>query len=376
MFEPIPIRYLLFFVLYGGAAVVSAVLCLYLLLRRGNAFSAHTTPPLALRRWAAAFYGIGALGHVWWLLFYIFFREEHSAAFVVVVVLDSVTLLVTIFGTLLAMLQDRKRPFWPIALSTVPIVILGVLQIARPATDFLTPCIVYMLAVYVLFTLYVVVAVRQYGRWLRENYADLEHKEVRFSLALIIMLLLAVMVYESASDDPSFLLIRIVDLVMFGLLLWRVETLPTLTPNSSPKAEEGEYVQEQEAADEVSAPLSLRRGPGDEAIEQLLTEHCVQMQLYLQHDLTLASFSTAVGVNRTYLSQYFSRLGLNYNTYINGLRIDHFIRLYREAVASNRHFTVMQLTQDSGFRSYSTFSSAFKQRMGQSLRAWMRETSD
>lgn len=32
------------------------------------------------------------------------------------------------------------------------------------------------------FVVYMVVAVKQYGRWLRDNYADLEHKEVWQSL--------------------------------------------------------------------------------------------------------------------------------------------------------------------------------------------------
>ena len=42
----------------------------------------------------------------------------------------------------------------------------------------------------VAFIIYMVVAVRQYGRWLRDNYADLEHKEVWFSLALLIGLMI------------------------------------------------------------------------------------------------------------------------------------------------------------------------------------------
>ena len=61
---------------------------------------------------------------------------------------------------------------------------------------------------------------------------------------------------------------------------------------------------------------------------------------------------------------------------INNLRIEHFVRLYREAVAAKRSFTAQQLAQESGFRSYSTFSSAFKQRMKQTVTSWMRDLNE
>ena len=111
-------------------------------------------------------------------------------------------------------------------------------------------------------------------------------------------------------------------------------------------------------------------------IERLLTEHCVSTQLYLQHDLTLQQLAQAVGTNRSYLSQYFSRQGITYNTYINNLRINHFISHFQEVVAARLPFNLQQLASDSGYRSYSTFSLAFKQRTGQSVTAWMRNTSE
>ena len=80
----------------------------------------------------------------------------------------------------------------------------------------------------------------------------------------------------------------------------------------------------------------------------------------------------AIGTNRTYLSLYFMRKETTYNAYINDLRIRHFIGLYREAVAAQRPVVVQQLALMSGYRSYSTFSLAFKQRMGQNVTAWMR----
>ena len=110
-------------------------------------------------------------------------------------------------------------------------------------------------------------------------------------------------------------------------------------------------------------------------IGQLLEQHCEGGQLYLRQDITLSELSKAIGTNRYYLSQYFTRQETTYNAYINGLRIQHFVRLYQEAVAADRPFTAQQLAQESGFRSYSTFAAAFKQRMGQTVKMWMRNAA-
>ncbi|MBO4708112.1 MAG: AraC family transcriptional regulator, partial [Elusimicrobiaceae bacterium] len=67
--------------------------------------------------------------------------------------------------------------------------------------------------------------------------------------------------------------------------------------------------------------------------------------------------------------------GITYNAYINNLRINHFMKLYSEAIAAEKTIIVQQLAKDSGFRSYSTFSLAFKQKMGQSVTVWMQNAT-
>jgi AraC-like DNA-binding protein len=67
---------------------------------------------------------------------------------------------------------------------------------------------------------------------------------------------------------------------------------------------------------------------------------------------------------------------MNYNAYINDLRINHFIRLYSEAVAAQRSFAIKQLAHESGYRSYNTFSDAFKRKTGLPVTAWMKAASE
>ena len=77
-----------------------------------------------------------------------------------------------------------------------------------------------------------VVAVRQYGRWLRDNYADLEHKEVWLSLALLIGLMILLMSFEYTDNYVMSTIAHLIGFPLAGLLLWRVETLKDLSTES------------------------------------------------------------------------------------------------------------------------------------------------
>ena len=131
--------------------------------------------------------------------------------------------------------------------------------------------------------------------------------------------------------------------------------------------------------EELSTPLTFREGLGGgsiEQIDQLLKEHCVAPQLYLKHNLTLQDLAQAVGTNRSYLSQYFSRQGITYYIYINNLRVNHFISRYEKLVAAGQSVVAQELAYECGFGSYRTFSRAFMQRTGQSVTAWMGQSTE
>jgi len=354
--EELEILHNVFFVLlYGGVITLDVVAALYLLLRRGNAIAPEVTSPVRLRRWAAAFLLASALSHMFWL-YYAF--HISFAVYTIVCFLDLLTLIPTMTGVLLSMLQDRHRSVWPVLVLLIPAFILSTLCVIREDSAYFIPAGIYVYALYALLMLYIFFAVRRYGRWLRDNYADLEHKEVMQSFLILIVFLLFFVMYSSTSEGSGVLvyLLQIDCIIIAALLLWRVETLQQLSEEASPVAEP--------AVDEQKASVRANIG-------SLLKKHCEDKQLYLQHDLTLANLAQAVGTNRYYLSQHFAQQGITYNAYINGLRIRHFVRLYHEAVADQRTFTAQQLAFESGFHSYSTFSATFKQNMGTTVTAWM-----
>ena len=380
---------LLFYMLYAGAAVLSLIASCYLLFRQGNAFARDITPPVRLRRWTAAFFAAMTLSHVWYMpIIFLSSSNDIMLTYLVGALLDCMTIFPLAIIVLLCMLQDRRRPLWPVWVIVAPLVV-GMAFCISSRNNTLIPMLrIYILLMGIGLITYMVRALRQYGRRLRDNYADLEHKEVWQSFVVLAFMLLLFVFYTFIGDVPLFhYAYQVFYIVLLGYLLWRVETLSDLSIPVNDTAEEmptTETVEDDDLSLSMcnrpaflrpvgSKPAKLERPPGmSKNIGLLLQQHCIDTQLYLQHDMTLAQLAKSIGTNRYYLSQYFSSLDMNYNTYINNLRINHFVGLYREALDTQRSFTVQQLALESGYRSYTTFSDAFKRKMGLSVRSWMK----
>ena len=364
-----------YMMVYGGSMIFALIACVYMLFRRSNAIAPEVTPPLGLRRWVAVFFGIMLMSHISW---YILVKYGHHfgdslMCIIVAAALDCMVLIPLIMGMLQAMLQDRRRPLWPFILASLPVAALFAATAYRHDIVLLPWLQGYFMLMTVVMFIYMAFAVRQYSLWLRNNYADLENKEVwqSFMVLAICLLVLSFYVYYSSSGMTYEYAVQVFDYLFIAILLWRVETLQTLENN-----DDNDDIIEATGLEEVMAlPSSAPQVTIPDNIGQLLEHYCEGGQLYLRQDITLSQLSKAIGTNRYYLSQYFTRQDTTYNAYINSLRIQHFVRLYQEASAAKRSFTAQQLAQECGFRSYSTFAVAFKQRMGQTVSTWMRNTA-
>ena len=363
----------LFIVFYSIVTVMAALACIYLLFRQGNAFAKDVTPPARLRRWAAAFFAGFALNHIWYMpIFFLSSSEDIMLCDLIGGLLDSMTVFPLMIVVLFTMLQDRRRPMWPIAVMFAPIVVGNVFNFTTRSYDFLPIVYIYALLMCMGLIIYMVRALRRYGRWLRDNYADLEHKEVWQSFVVLAIILLMFVVYALTNENQIFIYVMLViSAVFICYLLWRVETLSDLSiPIQTDEAIPVVGAEETDTTEKVednALPLTMRNNIGP-----LLKQYCEEPQLYLQYDLTLSQLANLIGTNRLYLSQHFSSQGMTYNAYINGLRIQHFIRLYHEAAATHQPVRAQQLAYQSGFRSYNTFSVAFKKMKGMTVTEWTR----
>ena len=360
----------LFIIFYSGVTVMALIASCYLLLRRGNAFAADVTPPVRLRRWVAAFFASIALSHAWYMpMFFLSSSEDIRLCDLVGGLLDCMTFFPLAIVVLLTMLQDRSRPLWPVAAMMAPIVAGGVLGVAARSYAPLPMIYVYSLLMCIALIIYMVRETRQYGRWLRDNFADLEHKEVWQSFVVLAAILLVFAIYVFTSKGPVYqYAMQVIYVILICYLLWRVETLSDLSIPANVAAEE---IVATEHEEDNALSLSIRNNIGP-----LLQKYCEEPQLYLQYDISVTQLAQQIGINRSYLSKHFALQGISYNAYINGLRVQHFVNLYHESVAKHQPVSIQQLAHQSGFRSYSTFNSAFKQSMGMTATEWMNNVAE
>ena len=237
----------------------------------------------------------------------------------------------------------------------IPVVLAAAWGIATRNEGAQTVMKIWQICVMVVFGGYYIRSLVQYSHWLNDNYADLQNKEVWQSLLFASCLFAIYSVYGSNMGQMLMeYLSQVESFLVIGFFLWRVETLDTL--------EERDDVMPVDVA-----PVPTVNIP--ENIGKLLERKCEGDKLYLQHDLNLRQLALAIGTNRTYLSSYFAQQGETYNAYINRLRIDYFIRLYRE----NPTATAQQLSWESGYSCYSTFASVFKKMTGTNVTSWMKK---
>ena len=318
----------LYIMLYTLVTAMAMMASCYLLFRRANAIAPDVTPPIRLRRWTAAFFAVFVVNHVWYMgpTFFLTSSDDIKMASLVGGLIDSITFFPLAIIVLFTMLQDRRRPLWPVAVMVAPLTVGMAWGVVSRSEALVPMLIVYLLLMSIGLIIYMVRELKQYGRWLRDNYADLEHKEVWQSFVVLAIMLLVFCIYAFSDKAQSYeYLLQLIVVVLIGYLLWRVETLSDLSIPLSQNLSVAEPVTTEAEDLEVNGLSQTNR----DNIGALLQQHCIETQLYLQHDLNISQLAKAIGTNRFYLSQYISNQGMTYNAYINGLRVNHFVSLYQ-----------------------------------------------
>ena len=221
----------LFYMLYTTAAVLSLIACCYLLFRRANAIAPDITPPARLRRWTAVFFAAMTLSHIWYMpSVFLSSVDDILLCNSIGALLDCMIVYPLMIVVLLCMLQDRRRPLWPVAVMVSPLVV-GIAVCIANQNDTLLPMLrIYILLLGIGLIIYMVREVRRYGHWLRDNYADLEHKEVWKSFLVLAIMMLVLGIYASGVGGMAYeYAVQTLAIVLVCYLLWRVETLSNLS---------------------------------------------------------------------------------------------------------------------------------------------------
>ena len=361
-------------------------MAVYLLVSKRNAFGSEIVTDQRLRRkagWMILIYVLVYLANIplfFWLI------DDQQLLQIVSMTLDMMLCYPTVLRLMLELLQDRRRwdnRLWWLSLLAV-----------MPLTGWLlTGHAWWKWAVYgmyiaevVFFIGWYIRAAIAYRRFLADNYADLEHKEVTWSWIILSSIFFSLinyllMLFQSDMQICVALsyIFHLADILFIGIIVWYIDHQQVLEPLTAEAGVE-KLPKEQEAeTDETAHTLTDQTTREDIIIARtgaLLRKHCEETQLYLQHDLSLKIVAQECNTNRTYLSRYFASQGITYYIYINKLRIDHFQSLYREAMKEkSTTFTLQQLSKDSGFLSYNTFSRAFVSCTGISVSKWQEQVN-
>ncbi|MCR9248884.1 MAG: helix-turn-helix transcriptional regulator [bacterium] len=102
-----------------------------------------------------------------------------------------------------------------------------------------------------------------------------------------------------------------------------------------------------------------------------LEKAMVEEKLYLKHDLSLSELASKLGVQENALSKLFSdHLGTGFYEYLKRYRLEEFELNSRKP--EYRHQKIAAIAMDSGFKSRTTFYTAFKEKHGISPSDYMK----
>ena len=153
----------LFLRFYAAVAMLSLNACCYLLFRRANAIAPDVMSTVRLRRWTATFFAAIALCHLWYLpTYFLTSSDDMLLGSLIAGLLDCMTVIPLAIVVLFVMLQDRRRPLWPVAVIIAPLVV-GMAWRVATRSDALRPVLlIYFLLMCMGLIIYMIGAIRQY----------------------------------------------------------------------------------------------------------------------------------------------------------------------------------------------------------------------
>lgn len=99
-------------------------------------------------------------------------------------------------------------------------------------------------------------------------------------------------------------------------------------------------------------------------------EEWIEQRGFLNARLTIIQLSKIIGINRTYLSNHInSTYGLNFNLWVNHLRIEEAKQLIKQSPKRN----LSEIAEQIGFTDLAHFSKQFKLQEGVSPSEWRKK---
>ncbi len=201
-------------------------------------------------------------------------------------------------------------------------------------------------------TVLVFLASSRHDNFIRKNFSHIEHITLSWMRRVILLLFLLLTAWTLVALSPSWLndaLYYLFSVVIWGIIyVYTTRHVVVETP------------------DFLTLLAAHRRPQSDDPdptypFAPRLQQAMEQERMYLDPRLILADVASAVGTNRTYLSEYLNReLKTTFYDYVNAFRIRESELLLRQ----NREMKIEEVAERCGFNSISTFRRSFEKTNG------------
>ena len=218
-------------------------------------------------------------------------------------------------------------------------------------------------------TMYLVVVFSvRYRQYIKLNYSYKENIDVAWVVVSSVAFFLSLFVYNLAFAHTTWLSEALYNI--FSMALWtflflfsrRHRVVRILKPVENEDEQATEEIEEPKSDDDVVSHnyiLAVR-------LEQKMS----QDKLYLNPKLTTTDVATAIGTNKTYLSNYLNNtLNTSFFDYINTFRINEACRII-DAMPEEGRKSMSVVAQKSGFNSLSSFNRYFVKLKGISPKSY------
>ncbi len=218
-------------------------------------------------------------------------------------------------------------------------------------------------------TMYLVVVFSvRYRQYIKLNYSYKEYIDVAWVVVSSVAFFLSLFVYNLAFAHTTWLSEALYNI--FSMALWtflflfsrRHRVVRILKPVENEDEQATEEIEEPKSDDSV---VSLNY-----ILAVRLEQKMSQDKLYLNPKLTTTDVATAIGTNKTYLSNYLNNtLNTSFFDYINTFRINEACRII-EMMPERGRKSMSVVAQKSGFNSLSSFHRYFVKLKGISPKSY------
>lgn len=201
---------------------------------------------------------------------------------------------------------------------------------------------------------YLIWAARRYNRYIDDNYSNTEQINIKWLSTAAFFLFVCLVSWVISCIYTSWLMDSFFQLSL--ILLWAPMIYHTVRQREIP------------IPDTMPLKPVEIEGAISRQIEKSLQHELEEKELWLNPHLTLQELATAVGTNRTYLSNYLNQeLKTTFYDYINHFRLKRAMELLSDPTHNK---TMVEIAEQCGFNSLSTFRRVFQREHGCSVSEW------